>query len=251
MNIDLSNQRILVTGSSRGIGKAISEALLDAGAQVGLHYNSTPQGIELLLEKHSGAKGIRANLGESSEVLQLFNEFTSHFGGIDVLVNNAGIAIQSSINDEDNQFMQDWRQTMEVNLGAVALLTKKAIQSFVEQESGRVINISSRAAFRGDTAEYLAYAASKGGMVAFTRSIARAYGKNGITAFNIAPGFTRTEMAQDFIDEYGEEYATSDLALNKMTEPKDIAPLVVFLASGLADHATGSTIDVNAGSYVH
>ena len=88
-------------------------------------------------------------------------------------------------------------------------------------------------------------------MVALTRSIARGFGKQNIVAFNVAPGFTRTAMAQDFIDQYGEDYAVSDIALTRLTEPKDVAPTVVFLASGLADHATGATIDINAGSYVH
>jgi NAD(P)-dependent dehydrogenase (short-subunit alcohol dehydrogenase family) len=96
----------------------------------------------------------------------------------------------------------------------------------------------------------MAYAASKAGLVALTRSIARGLGKSGITAFTLAPGFTRTEMAQDFIDQYGEDFAMRDVALDRMTEPDDIAPTVVFLASGLADHATGSTIDLNAASYV-
>ena len=97
----------------------------------------------------------------------------------------------------------------------------------------------------------MAYAASKGGVVSLTRSIARAYGKDGIKAFNIAPGFTRTDMAEEFIKAYGEEHAMQDIALDKLTEPKDIAPMVTFLASGMADHATGCTIDINAGSYVH
>ena len=97
----------------------------------------------------------------------------------------------------------------------------------------------------------MAYSASKAGLVGLTRSIARAYGKDGIKAFLIAPGFVRTEMAQDFIDEYGEEFTVGDLALDHMTEPKDSAQFVAFLASGLANHATGGTFDINAGSYVH
>jgi NAD(P)-dependent dehydrogenase (short-subunit alcohol dehydrogenase family) len=97
----------------------------------------------------------------------------------------------------------------------------------------------------------MTYAASKGGVVALTRSIARAYGKAGVCAFVLAPGFVRTEMAQEVIDEHGEERVTGDLALDRLTEPADLAPLVVLLASGLADHATGGTFDVNAGSYVH
>ena len=96
----------------------------------------------------------------------------------------------------------------------------------------------------------MAYAASKAGLVALTRSIARAYGKDGIKAFNIAPGFVRTDMSRKIMEEYGNEIGIEDIALERMTEPKDIAPLVTFLASGMADHATGSTIDVNAGSYL-
>jgi NAD(P)-dependent dehydrogenase (short-subunit alcohol dehydrogenase family) len=95
------------------------------------------------------------------------------------------------------------------------------------------------------------YAASKGGVVALTRSIARAFGRQKIVAFNVAPGFTRTAMAQDFIDEYGEGYLLDDMALDTLTEPDDVATIVTFLASGLADHATGCTVDVNAASYVH
>jgi 3-oxoacyl-[acyl-carrier protein] reductase len=140
---------------------------------------------------------------------------------------------------------------MMVNLNAAALLCKRAVAHFQQQGGGRIISISSRAAFRGDTADYLAYAASKGGLVSLTRSLARAFGKQGIRAFIIAPGFTRTEMAQDFIDQYGEDYALNDIALERLTEPADLGPMVVLLASGLADHATGCTIDINAGSYVH
>ena len=140
---------------------------------------------------------------------------------------------------------------MAINLRAVELLCRLGIRHFQEHGGGRIINVASRAAFRGDIPEYMAYAASKGGVVALTRSIARAFGKDGICAFVIAPGWVRTQMAQDFIDEYGEEAATKDLALDRMTEPADLAPLVVLLASGLADHSTGGTFDVNAGSYVH
>ena len=104
----------------------------------------------------------------------------------------------------------------------------------------------------GDTTPaYMSYAASKGGVVALTRSLARGFGKDGICAFVLTPGFVRTDMAQDFIDEYGEAFVVGDLALDHLTEPAHLAPLVVLLASGLADHATGTTIDVNAGSYVH
>jgi NAD(P)-dependent dehydrogenase (short-subunit alcohol dehydrogenase family) len=144
-----------------------------------------------------------------------------------------------------------WQKTMAVNLQATALLCSKAVEHFKTTGGGIIINISSRAAFRGDTEKYLAYAASKGGVVSLTRSIARAYGKQNIIAFNIAPGFVKTDMANEFIDIYGENYVLDDIALPELTEPADLAPLVTLLASGLANHATGGTFDVNAGSYVH
>ena len=175
----------------------------------------------------------------------------ARFGRIDVLVNNAGMAAGAALDGDEAAWLQAWTRTMAVNLTAVGLLCRSAIGHFQTHGGGRIINISSRAAFRGDTPDYMAYAASKGGVVALTRSIARAFGKQGITAFDVAPGFTRTEMAEAFIDQYGEAYAASDIALSRLTEPGDIAPMLVFLASGLADHATGTTIDLNAGSYVH
>jgi NAD(P)-dependent dehydrogenase (short-subunit alcohol dehydrogenase family) len=140
---------------------------------------------------------------------------------------------------------------MAVNLRAPELLCRLAIRHFRTQGGGRILNVASRAAFRGDTPDFMAYAASKGGLVALTRSIARGFGKEGIVAFTLAPGFVRTDMAQDFIDQYGAGYVVNDLALNTLTEADDIAPFAVLLASGLADHATGCTIDLNAGSYVH
>jgi len=170
---------------------------------------------------------------------------------LDVLVNNAGIALNSSFGADDADWEEDWARTLQVNLTAAGILSRLAIVHFKERGGGRLIHISSRAAFRGDTPDYIAYAASKGGMVALHRSIARGFGKDGIKSFLIAPGFVQTDMAQDFVDTYGEDYVLSDLALNTLTQPADLAPTVALLASGLADHATGSTIDINAGSYVH
>ena len=251
MTINLSNQKILVTGASRGIGRAIAESLAGAGAQVALHYHRNQQDAEAIAERiGNGAQTFQADLSQPAEAAQLFENVIHAFGSIQCLVNNAGVALPAEINGEDVDFNKAWSQTMAVNLHAMGLLCKKAINHF-GPDGGRIINLASRAAFRGDTADYMAYAASKGGVVALTRSIARAYGKQNIKAFIVAPGFVRTDMAEDFIRQYGEAYVTNDLALNTLTQPKDIAATVTFLASGLADHATGTTIDINAGSYVH
>jgi len=252
MKIDLTDKNILVTGASRGIGKAIAEQLLRSGATVGAHYNATPIKLnELSVEEITRLTMFKADLTNTEETGQLLKQVVDRLGHLDVVINNAGLVVKSSIDDPLEEFIQKWQTTMAVNLQAVGVLCNQAIQHFAKRHSGIIINISSRAAFRGDTADYLAYAASKGGVVALTRSIARAYGKQGIVAFNIAPGFVKTNMADEFIKEYGAGFIKDDIALEEITQPQDLAPLVTLLASGLANHATGGTFDVNAGSYVH
>jgi NAD(P)-dependent dehydrogenase (short-subunit alcohol dehydrogenase family) len=253
MYINLSGLNILVTGASRGIGKAISTKLAEAGATIAVHYNKNVREAENLAHiLGNESKAFQADLSKPDEAGKLFERVSLEMGSVEILINNAGIAIPSGIKSPEDQWLKAWDETMMVNLTSAAILCKKAIEHFLERKAaGRIINISSRAAFRGDTAEYLAYAASKAGLVSLTRSIARAFGKEGIKAFNIAPGFVRTDMAKDFMTQYGEEHAKGDIALERLTEPKDIAPLITFIASGMADHATGSTFDVNAASYVH
>jgi len=252
MNIDLKGCGALVTGGSRGIGKAIAEALLVSGARVAVHYRTERAAAEAVTAGHTGSIALAADLSRPRDCAGLFSRAEEALGGIDVLVNNAGIAIASPLDAPDEQWLGDWERTMAVNLSASGALSRAAIRAAQTRgsKSLRIVFIASRAAFRGDTVDYLAYAASKGGMVALARSIARGFGKQGVKAFVVAPGFTRTEMAEDFIRDYGEDYAMKDIALDRMTEPRDIAPLVVFLASGLADHCTGTSIDVNAASYV-
>jgi len=250
MKIDLQNNNILVTGASRGIGEAIAKELAGAGGRIAVHYNNNKESAEAVANSISnGSKIFKANLADPDECENLFNKVVKEYGHIDVVVNNAGIAIPSSINSEN--WLNDWDKTMAINLTAVGTLCNLAIRHFQTRNGGRIINIASRAAYRGDSAEYLAYAASKGGVVSLSKSIARAYGKDGICCFVLAPGWVKTDMAQMAIDDHGEDYILKDLALNRITEPSDISPIVALLASGLADHATGTTIDINAASYVH
>ncbi len=252
MKIDLSHQKILVTGASRGLGRAIAQQLAESGAQVAVHYYQNAQTAQRVADTCGNRAAVfQADLGRPVEVLQLFENVIAAFGHLDAVVNNAGISLSADVMGGDIDFTDSWSRTMLVNLHATGLLCKKAINHFNERGGGRIVNIASRAAFRGDTADYLAYAASKGGVVSLTRSIARAYGKQHIKAFVVAPGFVRTDMAEDFIQQYGEEYVKSDLALPSLTQPEDVSPTVAFLLSGLADHSTGGTIDINAGSYVH
>ncbi len=251
MKIDLTGMNILVTGASSGIGSAIARALGSSGARVAVHYNSNKESAEsIAAEIGNGSMAFQADLGDPEECFRLFIDVLAQFETLDVLVNNSGIIINSPMDASAEQWVEDWDQTMAVNLTASGILCRAAVNHFTDRGGGRIINIASRAAFRGDTPDYLAYAASKGGMVAMSRSIARAFGKDGVTSFVVAPGFVRTGMARQFIDQYGEAIVVDDLALDRLTEPGDVAPTVVFLASGHMDHATGCTIDINAGSYV-
>lgn len=252
IKINLSDLNIVVTGASRGIGHSIASHLGKAGASLAIHYNKNKEPAESLAnEIGPNSRIYQANLENKDECVQLFEKIERDFKRIDVLVNNAGIAIKSPVDLPSGEWISRWEETLRVNLTATAILCKSAINHFLNQNGGRIINIASRAAFRGDTIDYMAYAASKGGVVSLTRSIARGFGKQNIKAFVVAPGYVRTDMSQGFIDEYGEEIATHDTALLHMTEPNDVAPLVTFIASGMADHATGSTFDINAGSYFH
>ncbi len=250
MNIDLSGRRALVTGASRGIGRAIAGALIASGARVAVHYHSQRDAAAAVAKSGPGSIAVDCDLADPDACAALVDRVADQLGGLDLLVNNAGIALESPVDAPTTEWVSAWETTMAVNLTAAAILARGAIRHFAARGDGRIVFIASRAAFRGDTPDYLAYAASKGGMVALSRSIARGFGREGIKSFVVAPGFTRTEMADAFIDRYGEEYAMKDMALDRMTEPRDIAPLVVFLASGLADHCTGTSIDVNAASYV-
>ena len=251
MKIDLSDKTILVTGANSGIGKAIAQELLSAGAQVALHFNSNSEGASKLKEQFSDqCELFQADFNNVDETIKLFEDVLSWRNTLDILINNAGTAIMNSVNLDDETWIKNWNTIMNINLLAAGVLSKKALEHFKTKNGGRIINIASRAAFRGDTPDYLAYAASKAGMVALVRSIARGFGKDGITAFSIAPGFTRTAMAQKSIDKYGEDFVIKDIALNELTEPKDISPIVTLICSGKFDHGTGSNIDINAGSYV-
>jgi 3-oxoacyl-[acyl-carrier protein] reductase len=251
MRIDLSDQVILLTGASRGIGRAIALALGEAGATLAVHYGRNQAAAEEVVAQLGGkSQAFQADLSDWQAALSLAEKVQGTYQRIDCLINNAGVAEGVELQAAPEAWVASWQRTQAVNLLAPALLSKAVIPDMASKGGGRLIHIASRAAFRGDTPDYLAYAASKGGMVAMSRSLARAYGKQNIKSFVVAPGFTRTEMAQQFMDEYGEEFALNDIALSSLTEPQDIAPTVVFLASGHMDHATGCTIDINAGSYV-
>ncbi|MBW1781716.1 MAG: SDR family oxidoreductase [Deltaproteobacteria bacterium] len=251
MKIDLKDHIILLTGATSGIGQAVARLLSKAGATMAMHYWENEKKAKSIQDSvKNGSHLFQADLADLGQTAHLFQKVIAMYGRIDTLINNAGIFFCSPMEKDVTPWLADWHRTLSINLTSAALLCKLSIPVFKKHGGGRIINIASRAAFRGDTDEYLAYAASKGGLVSLTRSIARAYGKENIKAFIVAPGFVRTRMAESFIKTHGEKSIMDELALSKMTEPDDVAPTVVFLASGMMDHATGGTIDINAGSYV-
>jgi NAD(P)-dependent dehydrogenase (short-subunit alcohol dehydrogenase family) len=251
MDMDLNKSVVLVTGASGGIGAAISRDLAKANATVAVHYNSSEKNAKKLVnEIGHGSKCFQADLTDPKQAMKLFDDVMKEYGKVDVLVNNAGLFRTSPIEISEEEWLEDWNTTLALNLTSVGVLCQAAINHFKKNAGGRIINIASRAAFRGETRDHLAYAASKGGMVSLSRSIARSFGKDSIKSFVIAPGFVRTKMAEEHLKKHENEMIANEIALDRITEPEDIAPLVVLLASGKMDHATGTSIDINAGSYM-
>lgn len=249
---DLTGKQILVTGASKGIGKAIARQLLRQGAHIGLHYNRSAQGVEELIEEFGAERTlpIQADLEERKHTEALFQVALKQMKNIESVVLNAGIFEPHFIDDPLDSWLKVWQRTIKINLESAGILTKLFLEHFQKKKQGRLIYISSRAALRGETEEYLAYAASKGGLSSLAKTVARSFGKYNIKAFVVAPGFIKTDMAMEAISNIGEEKVLDELALNRLTRPEDIAPLVALLCSGQLDHSTGTTIDINAGSHI-
>jgi NAD(P)-dependent dehydrogenase (short-subunit alcohol dehydrogenase family) len=249
---ELSGKVCLVTGGAGGIGSAITEALAAGGARVVLHHHANATGAASLAGRLGAERvvPVKADLAERLGAAELWRAAVSVWGSVDVLVNNAAIMPAASMDAEWDAWHRAWDDTLRVNLVAAADLSREAVKHFRMRGGGVIVNVASRAAFRGDTLEYMAYAASKAGMVALTRSIARGAARDGVVAYVVAPGFVDTPMAKQFVDRYGEEAVVRDIPLGTMAPPSDVASVVAFLASGVARHATGTTIDINGASYV-
>jgi NAD(P)-dependent dehydrogenase (short-subunit alcohol dehydrogenase family) len=227
-------------------------ALADAGAEVVLHYGRSRDRAEALADEVGRERCtlVRADLDDETAMPGLWRDALAWKGRIDVLVNNAGIYVPGAIDDDFETWAEVWSRVLRVNLASAAHLCREAVRHYRGRDGGIIVNIASRAAFRGDAPDYSAYAASKGGMIALTRTIARAWGGDGVLAYAIAPGFVGTEMAEEFFAAHGKEPVVREIPLGDVAPPEDIANVVTFLASGAAPHATGTTIDINGASYV-
>ncbi len=238
----------LVTGASRGIGESIGRKLLDSGARL----IGTTRRSEFPKEFTSDEKfeGIEVDLSDRRLMKERLKPIFDRDERPNVVINNAGINEACDLREDDARWLENWDRTLQVNLRAPALISKWALESWSNDEGGLIINIASRAAYRGDTQEYASYAASKGGLVAFTKSIARDYGDKGVSAYTVAPGFIETDMARESVEVYGEEYLTRGMAFDEITSPEEVGELVAFLSSGRVPHMTGSTFHINGGSYM-
>jgi NAD(P)-dependent dehydrogenase (short-subunit alcohol dehydrogenase family) len=250
--IDLSGKTVLVTGGSRGIGEAIVRAVAAAGGNVLLHYSKS-RGAAETIQKAIGREFcqlIETDLGEVEAAADLWRAATAAVPRIDVLVNNAGIFETIPIEAPSEIWRRAWAHVMQVNLYAPAELCKLAILHFRNHGGGKIINVASRAAQRGDAPDQWPYAASKGALVALTKTIARGYANANVLAFAIAPGFTDTDMGNAGLDEAGMKRIVSEIPLGTMASPDECGALVAFLCSDKVRHLTGATFDINGASYV-
>lgn len=247
--------KVLLTGSSKGIGYKIAKDLIKEGHQLALHYNSNKSLLEVLINEYSSNSFIvKADLSVENEIKNLVDDTIENLSFPDCIINNAGIAESADIKLDLNNWGKMFDKTIDINLKAPSLIFKEFLKYKREKKIKsrlRFINIASRAAFRGEQQDYISYACSKGGMISLTKTMSRSFGEtDNIVAISIAPGFVRTEMAQSFIDKHGEDVVKHGITLDRLTEPKDISPIVSLIVSGKMDHSTGSTIDVNGGSFL-
>jgi NAD(P)-dependent dehydrogenase (short-subunit alcohol dehydrogenase family) len=246
----LTGKTILITGAARGIGAATALACAKAGARVIAHASAPADAAKALSAEVGIAEAdmLFENLARPHAGFRLAERAIARAGRLDGLVNNAGIYLETPLGGDVQAWDAGWERQLAVNLRAPADLCRAAIAHFRAQGGGRVVNIASRAGHRGDAANHAAYAATKGGLLALTKSYARALAGENILFYAIAPGWVATDMAP--VDPEAREKALAEIPLGRIAEPEEIGALVAFLLSDACPSATGATFDVNGASYV-
>ena len=239
-----------MTGASRGIGVAVATAFAGSGDRVAVHYGSREDAARDVLASLPGEGHLvaGADLLDAGAVRRMVDEVAEAFGGIDVLVNNAGIFEPHPITDTSYfEWQESWRRTLGVNLIGAANVTWCAVQHM--GGGGRIVNVASRGAFRGEP-DQPGYGASKAGLIAFGQSLARALGPRGIAVTAVAPGFTETDMAADELSGESGVRRRAESPLGRVATPEEVAAAVLYLASPEAEMASGTVLDVNGASYL-
>jgi 3-oxoacyl-[acyl-carrier protein] reductase len=247
----MTQRAVLVTGASRGIGRAVAEAFASQGDRVAVHPGGAPGG-----GGGGGAGGrphghtvVQADLADAEAVRKMVDRAHADLSGLDVLVNNAGIYLPHSVTDMSYEQWQDvWRETLAVNLTGAANVTWCAVQ-YMKETGGRIINVTSRGAYRGEP-RHPAYGASKAGLNSFGQSMARALAPLGIAVASVAPGYVATDMASDDLNSPRGAELSAQSPFNRIATPEEIAAAVVYLASPEAEWASGAVLDLNGASYL-
>jgi 3-oxoacyl-[acyl-carrier protein] reductase len=243
---DLSDKSVLVTGGTRGIGRAIVEAAADAGAQVAFTYRSSEEAareIETrLTDAGTDTRSFQSDAADTDAAAEVVDAVTDDFGALDVMVNNAGITRDGLLlrMEED-----DWDATMGTNLKSVFNFSKAAYKPMMRQRSGRIVNLSSVVGLMGNPGQ-TSYAASKAGIVGFSKSLAKELGSRGVTVNVVAPGFVETDMTEAMPDR-AREAMEGQVPLGRPAQPTDVAQAVLFLASDAASYITGHVLHVDGG----
>ena len=248
----LAGRVALITGASRGIGREVALRMGEAGALVAVNYNrSAAEAEEVVQAIGSGrAFAVQADVSDPAHVEAMVNATVEKFGRIDILVNNAGWHDYNRFDGDDYAAWQrGWERTFALNLFGAANAAFLAMRSMRQHGGGRIVNVASRSAWRGET-EFADYGASKAGMVNLTRSIARGCAKDNITAACVTPGFVDTDIARDELERHYDEIV-AQIPLRRVGTVDDVAAVVLFLASPMAAYLNGVTVDVNGGSWFH
>ena len=247
--LDLSGKTVVITGASRGIGAETARRMAAAGAQVVVNYHGSDAAADNVVSG-IGARAVamRADVADPIAVKGLIDDVVTRFGTIDILVNNAAVFEYNPFDADDyDAWQHGWRRTFDLNVFAAANASWLAMRSMRRSGGGKIINVASRAAWRGET-EFADYGASKAALVNLTRSIARACAKDNIVASCVAPGFIETEMAKPELEPHREEIL-NQIPLRRVGSVGDVAGVILFLASPMADYLNGVTIDINGGSW--
>jgi 3-oxoacyl-[acyl-carrier protein] reductase len=250
--MELAGQRVLVTGGSRGIGRAIALLFARRGAALAVQYRADQEGAESVVAELGGSPhvGLQADVSDPLQVQSLVERAVQALGGIDILVNNAGIYEGHPVLGTTFEAWQDsWQRTIATNLLGPANLIHAVVPHMVEAGGGRIVNVTSRGAFRGEP-DHAAYGASKAGLNSLGQSMARALAPHGIYVTSVAPGFVETDMAAPYLEGAAGDAIRAQSPMNRAATPDEVARVVVFLATPGAESTTGAIVDVNGASYL-